>query len=153
MNVSPTTDRKVPSETALIAWRHVGDIVVCIGITVVLYWLGSNFYNWAQEPWYYFNNVPVFAHPVLEWYVSVPFIVLGSILASQSRKRLRYWHRWVESGEIVDKDIEYHGQHSVAYVVYVRGRTRAGDTRDYGHSMTHGQYEQKRIGEQFSISE
>ena len=154
MDMSSEKDRQVPSISSLIARRRIGNALLFIGIAVIFYSVGSHFHNWAQGPyWHSPGNEPVFTHPILEWYLSIPFILFGFALAAWSREEIDYWHRWVESGVIVDKDIVHYSEYNVSYVIYVEGKTRAGETRKYGHRMTHGQYEQKRIGDSISFSE
>jgi hypothetical protein len=60
---------------------------------------------------------------------------------------------YVISGKIIDKNIVHYSEYSVGYVVYVEGKTRAGNTGTYGHHMSHGQYELKKIGDPISFLE
>lgn len=151
MSMSSTTDRLAPSADSLIIQRRIGDALICIGVAVFVYWTIASLYNWTQTMNYYYDSV--FTLPAVEWYLAIPFIILGYILASRSRKKLHYWHRYVESGMIVDKHIEHYSEYSVGYVVYVKGTTRAGNTGTYGHHMSHGKYELQKIGDRISFPE
>lgn len=150
MSISSAAERQAPNANTLITRRYVGDILMWTGIVMFVIWVVPLAFG-AIADWLGAEKVNPF--PSVEWYQFAPLILLGYILASQSRKKLRYWHRYVRSGVIVDKDIQHYKEYSVDYVIYVKGETRAGNTYTYGHRMTHGQYEQKRIGDNISFSD
>jgi hypothetical protein len=86
MNMSSATNRKSPSANSLITRRRIGDALIYIGVAVLIYWVGAKLYNWTHA-WNTYDET-VFRHPIVEWYLAIPFIVLGYILASRSRKKL-----------------------------------------------------------------
>lgn len=148
-------DRAIPKASTLRAWRRVGVLVIVLGIIILMYAGASHLYNWANHYTaaigYNADGSARFLHPFIDWWTAIPPIIGGIAVYRWSSRKYHYWHRWVRTGEIVNKDIVHYSEYSVAYTIYLKGLNRAGNITTYAASLTHGVYEQTRIGDQFTL--
>lgn len=148
----------VPSEGSLKQKLRLGTALIWAGIASVvalIWWFASSlggYYNHEVGSFYYYDE---FGTMVLKssptgwhWLIPLGLIVAGCILRTIAKDRYFDNYRYVDQGEIIQKD-NYGGSffEGLQWTITIKGNTRGNVMRYYTHHVPAGDWHEYKNGQ------
>lgn len=138
----------------------VGIVMVMLGLAGIIVGVWMNFGlrtcdpAIAQARWTASELAPgpvcVIARMIPSYLAGAFVAVVGLIVAFRAANRRKYWYAEVLEGTVVDFHEVTSGYGVRTYFVVVRGRTRAGQLRDWEYEVSERSYNRMEKGDKFS---